>query len=448
MSLAITHHPVISAPQPCCFCPTFDFQRICPADPSQTAFYEKQLRSITQKDWEKAKKIEFFNSKGGQWVEISPKTFGILMDLGLTEKRLDKLSALWTMVAHEYAQNSNAEQFIQFLLNYINSLFETKQKKSSEFWNLVENSDDKHIHSLISGEENCLLKGPNRPYALILETFGPDDPSFVRHSLFNIHLMNTLFKVYNICTRTFSSVSEFCSKTKEMTRAISTKLIMIKGHGMRNGYGMATYPDPQRSMTLYDSLTGCFDFIARNTTFILSSCYLGLGRSKQFNFANHLANSVPRGTHIIAPMQENDAMAMNPEEPPPHSVVFRNSTEIGAGIGGRDFPPYHIDTANPAPELCPPDAISRLDLCSQFPLLQLKQAQDKSYRPILYFYSATKREWVEVADRTWRFLEDRLLNNGHLEKISQSNLTLSEFMERAERYSYKYTGSDLVELIL
>lgn len=444
MSLIATTHQLVSVVPPPFWSQEL-FRPTCPADRVLTV-YEKDFKSITPKDQRTVKKIEIFNSQIQEWGEIPVKIFNFLMKIGLTEERLEKLNDAWGKL--DKRDSMPFGDFIMLLIGYVDVMSESQDQKPIEFWNLVESLTDRDINDLVL-ENKCLIRGEDREHALILETFAPEDPAFFRNGIFNMHFMRTLSKAMNVCSRTFSSFAELCSTAVNMTKTFTTKIIMIKGHGIKPpGYGIQTYPDPQKSVTVFDRFHDCFNHIAKGGTIILNACGAGWGRHAEHNIANHIANNVPPGTHVIAPTEDMAVMTFNPKEPAPHSTIFRNREHVMTGVSQSVPSTYHIDTGNPDFRLCPRDEISLLDFCTKFPLFQLKRSINIEDPPILYFQSMFYQGWYRVSHSTWSFFVERSFNNKQLERISQSSLLPSKFVEMAEKYSPEFTADDLMNLIL
>ncbi len=416
------------------YSPDFPFgeHRVC---------HETSLSRVTTKHLKTATKIEIFNSAMGKWGEISVTNFKILQNSGLTEEKLIQLNSALARARTIDGLGYDYDSFIEALTNYIGTMHAGKSSELhvKEFWDLVDTLNRTDIPDLV--KDGCFFdKGP-RPLSLILKAFKPGDPAFNPYTLPNLDLIARIHRFGSFCTKTISSLQHLCQSIKEGS-LYGLKHLVLQAHGDELGM---TIPDAKESPSVFSRLKECFSNFTQKSvpTIILNSCKTGKGGPTAFNFANHIANSAPKGTHIIASTDDVMGFSFEPEQKPPHSLEFRNQNDLESDFVSHST--YHIDTSTPSPKLCPPDAISLLDICSEFPLFRLHQTKKGA---VIHFQSMFHKRWEIVSSVSWQFLKTRAFNNIQLEAISRSSLSLSEFIRRAKKHPIELNASDLIEAIL
>lgn len=407
----------------------------CAPEISKEIYSLKQVDSISEKDWNNVRKIEAYHSISGQWVAISPKLLKRLKDFGLTEERLNLLLDTWKKSSVLYTEFT-LDIFIESIFDRVDPLPISQSQKAKEFWDFCQYFAQKEINELMS-QETCFPSklSTNKPTSLFLRSLS-SDTSF---SVGILNLYGRLSKLSQVCTRTFSSFSEFCSKIIDVSRVYTTQFLAINAHG--DSSEITTYPDPKRAITLSHPLNDCFQFLPKNVTILFQSCSAGEGEAEAFNLANHVANSAPKGAHVIAPTASFSNLILDPKLAPPHGATYfkrEGKTVI-------KVPAYHIDTTNPTLELCPIDGISPLDFCSHYPLLRPTRSDD-GVSTYLQFYSYYREAWFDIT-KSFGFFVDRRFNNQHLEIISRSDLLPMEFIKEAEKYPSSHSPDELISAI-
>lgn len=402
----------------------------------EQTFSIKKVSDIFEKDWRHLRKIEAFHSASGLWVEIHPKHMKRLKEFNVTEKKLNQLLDLWWKRFY-LTEGHFLNEFIEKLFEEIDRLPISNSKKMREFWDFCKFYQNDEI-ALLSTSETCLPSKLSKKasISLILRSLEPNK----NQSLLTINWLGRLSEISQVCVRKFSSFTDFCSQTIEITKSRITKFLVIDAHG--DASGIRSFPDPKKSITLFHSLQPCLQFLQKNASLILHTCSAGNGKSLALNFANHAANSSPKGVHIIAPTSGFHELVFDPRLPAPHGAIYldrsnrqdRDTTTIET---------YHIDTEKISEETCPKDAISPLDICSNFPLIRPIDKEDDSSKVNLQFYSHFRSAWFDITSSIHFFIR-RGFNNEHLEIISKSELLPYEFVIEAMKHPDSLTPDELI----
>lgn len=375
--------------------------------------YQGSFKDLTSLKSKKVTKIEVYNEELSNWENIEPEAFDRLTHLGLTEERLNQLNfayAKWKKVNWDLLDNTFTG-FIEELTKRIDSTNLIEENYAEDFWELVDLLNETDIYPFTS-ENQCLFKKDHLEHALVLESFDPEDKVFSRKSIENLASISTISRVMNVCTKTFSSVEDFCSKIKDYTKTHLTKLIMIKAHG--NEAGISVYSDKKKSFLGFGTKLShdCFEHVDEKSTVVVDACESGYGGASFSNFANFLANRLPKNVHIIAPKIIYTSLYLNLKSALPESVVY---TKILPGRL-RLYHGYHIHNEYDDKTLCPRDELSLLNRCTPFPILDLKN--DKEGNLALYFFSKYYDTWLKLSDEDIQYFKKHKFNNQDLYQLS------------------------------